>query len=399
MLFRSVVFADGETSQIVTVSVSGDTAFEADEEFTVTISNPDHGEAITTSTAIGTIENDEPSLAITATDAVKAEEDSGNTSFTFTITRSGDTTGTTSVDYTVAGSGGDQADSADFGGAQPSGTVNFAEGETSKVVTINVSGDTDIEGNEGFTVTISNPGNSEPITASTASGTIENDDTDLSIAANSAVKAEGDSGNMPFTFTVTREGDATGETSVDYAVTGSGVDPADGDDFGGSLPSGTVNFSDGETSVTITVNATGDQTVEQDEGFTITLSNPGHNETITTSTASGTIENDDTSLSIAANSAVKTEGDSGTSAFTFTVTREGDTTGETSVDYAVTGSGDDPADAADFGGTLPSGTVEFGNGETEKIITVNVSGDTDFEPDETFTVSLSNPTKDRKSVV
>jgi hypothetical protein len=134
--------------------------------------------------------------------------------------------------------------------------------------------------------------------------------------------------------------------------------------------------------------------VEPDEGFTITISNPGSNETITTSTANGTVENDDTSLSIAVNSAVKAEGDSGSTAFTFTVTREGDATGETSVDYAVTGSGGNPAGAADFGGTLPLGTINFTDNETSKIVTVNVSGDTDIEPDETFTITLSNPTND-----
>ena len=43
-----------------------------------------------------------PTLAIAAP-ASKAEGNSGSTAFTFTVTRSGDTTGATTVDYTVTG--------------------------------------------------------------------------------------------------------------------------------------------------------------------------------------------------------------------------------------------------------------------------------------------------------
>ncbi|MFM6349375.1 MAG: Calx-beta domain-containing protein, partial [Dolichospermum sp.] len=125
--------------------------------------------------------------------------------------------------------------------------------------------------------------------------------------------------------------------------------------------------------------------------FTVTLSN-SNNATITTATATGTITNDDTALAIASTNATQTEGNSGTKAFTFTVTRSGDTTGSSSANWAVTGSSANLADATDFGGTLPTGTVSFAEGETTKIITVNVSGDTTVEPDEGSTVTLSNPT-------
>src|SRR2546422_357619 len=94
-----------------------------------------------------------------------------------------------------------------------------------------------------------------------------------------------------------------------------------------------------------------------------------------TPTATGTIQNDDsTNLSTAATSATKAEGNSGSTAFTFTVTRTGDTSGAGSVAFAVTGSGANPANAADFGGTLPSGTVSFSAGDTSKLVTINVSG-------------------------
>ena len=97
-------------------------------------------------------------------------------------------------------------------------------------------------------------------------------------------------------------------------------------------------------------------------------------------------------VTIAATDADKAEGNSGTTAFTFTVTRTGDTSSSATVDYVVTGSGSDPADAADFGGTFPTGMATFAATESTAIITVNVTGDTTVEPDEGFTVTISNPT-------
>ncbi|WP_043996767.1 ELWxxDGT repeat protein, partial [Microcystis aeruginosa] len=62
-------------------------------------------------------------------------------------------------------------------------------------------------------------------------------------------------------------------------------------------------------------------------------------------------------LAIAATSASQTEGNSGSKAFTFTVTRSVNTTGSNNVNWAVTGTGTNPANATDFvGGVLPSGT-------------------------------------------
>ena len=100
----------------------------------------------------------------------------------------------------------------------------------------------------------------------------------------------------------------------------------------------------------------------------------------------------DTSFSVVATNAVKAEGNSGPTAFTFTVTRTGITTSAGTVDWAVVGSGANATNAADFfGGLLPAGTLSFAAGQTSQTITVNVVGDYTFEPDEGFTVTLSNP--------
>jgi len=80
---------------------------------------------------------------------------SGMKSFNFTVNRVGGLSGTTAVNWAVTGSGTYAADNVDFNGSTlPSSTVNFAVGETSKTITVNVQGDTTPEPDETFTVTL-----------------------------------------------------------------------------------------------------------------------------------------------------------------------------------------------------------------------------------------------------
>ena len=136
-----------------------------------------------------------------------------------------------------------------------------------------------------------------------ATGVIKNtapppsDPPSLSIAAETGSAAEGNDGTMALTFLVTRSGDASGSTTVSYAVAGSGASAANAADFAGNaLPQGTVTFAAGEQTARITVNVQGDRDVESDETFTVTLSNASGG-TIQTATATGTIRNDDVATS------------------------------------------------------------------------------------------------------
>ena len=98
-------------------------------------------------------------------------------------------------------------------------------------------------------------------------------------------------------------------------------------------------------------------------------------------------------LSISATDAVKPEGNASSTAYTFTVTRSGDVSGATTIDYIVTAGGTNPASANDFpGGIFPTGTINFVANATEQVVTVYVNGDVDFEQAESFTVTLVNAT-------
>ena len=385
----TLTWAAGDTSsQTISVTVNGDTTVEPDETFYVNLSSPTNA-TLSKSQGVGTIQNDDIALGITATDATKAEGNSGTTPFTFTVSRSGLTTGATTVNYAVTGSGTNPANGADFGGTLPSGQVSFAAGDKSETLTINVSGDLVVEPDEGFTVTLSGASGNAQITTPTATGTILNDDSALpALSIGDVTLAEGDSGTKTFNFTVSMSGSNTLGASVSYATANGSTNPATaGSDY--VATSGTLTWAAGDTSSqTISVTVNGDTTVEPDETFYVNLSSPT-NATLSKSQGVGTIQNDDIALGITATDATKAEGNSGTTPFTFTVSRSGLTTGATTVNYAVTGSGTNPANGADFGGTLPSGQVSFAAGDKSETLTINVSGDLVVEPDEGFTVTLS----------
>jgi hypothetical protein len=384
----TLTFAPGVMQQNILVAIAGDAIVEANETFTVTLSDPSEGASILDGSAAGTILNDDVApavLSIAATIANKPEGSSSSTAFTFTVTRSGDLSGAASAQWAVTGAA---VNGADFtGGVLPTGTVNFAAGESSKVISIGIAGDTAVEANEAFRVQLSQPGAGTILGTASAKGIIRNDDASLSIAATSADKAEGQSGSTAFTFTVTRTGDLSGATSAQWAVTGPTVTGADF--TGGVLPTGTVSFAASESSKVISIGIAGDTAVESNESFSVTLSNPGAGGILGTASATGIIHNDDASLSIAATSANKREGSSGSTPFTFTVTRTGDLSGAASAQWAVAGAA---VNGADFtGGVLPTGTVSFAAGESSKVVSINVSGDSAVEANETFWVTLSNP--------
>src|SRR5205807_1318365 len=141
-----------------------------------------------------------------------------------------------------------------------------------------------VESNETFTVNLSNATNAT-ITTGTGTGTIVNDDgggTSLSI--NNVSQAEGNSGTTNFNFTVTLTGGGTKTVTVNFATADGTATVADLDYM---ATSGTLIFSPGVTTQTITVLVNGDRNFELDETFTVNLSNPV-NATISTAQGTGT---------------------------------------------------------------------------------------------------------------
>jgi Ca2+-binding RTX toxin-like protein len=116
----------------------------------------------------------------------------------------------------------------------------------------------------------------------------------MSVAGPVAAVAEGSSGVSQHVFTVSVPTAVGTNTTVNWAVTGSGANAANAADFqGGVLPTGTLTIQAGQSSGTITISVAGDGTVEANEAFTLTLSNPSTGIVLGTATATSTILNDD----------------------------------------------------------------------------------------------------------
>ena len=117
-------------------------------------------------------------VSVTIDDVTLAEADAGNTNFVFTVTLDvSDPDDDIVIDYTT--NDGTASDASDF--TANSGTLTFAAGTATltQTITVQVSGDTTVEGNETFTVDLSlNAGNtgSATITDTQGLGTINNDD-------------------------------------------------------------------------------------------------------------------------------------------------------------------------------------------------------------------------------
>jgi len=292
----TVNFAIGEISKTVTVLVNGDLTSEPTEGFTVTLSSPVDA-TLGTNSANGSIINDDAStqVSIAATDAIKPEGNTGTTSFTFTVIRAGVVAGiSNTLDWAVTGNGASQALPFDFvGNVYPSGQVSFAAGETSKTITVLVSGDTTVESDEGFKVTISNITGTAAIIGTEAIGTIVNDDSTFAISPATLAVGEGNSGTSPMSFTVTRTGNLTTPSNIAWSVSASGAASASVDDFiSGNFPSGVVNFLANEISKSIVINVQGDTTLESDEKYSLSLDSATDG-TIVTGTATGVILNDE----------------------------------------------------------------------------------------------------------
>ena len=292
----------------------------------------------------------------------------------FTVTRAGDTSAAVSATYST--SPGTATTGSDFTSA--SGTVSFAAGQTSATISVSTIDDTVVESAETMSITLSTPTGGAVLGTATATGTInDNDAAPANLAIGSASATEAGS----LIFTITRSGNTTNAVSASYAT--SGGTATSGSDF--TAGSGTVSFAANQTTATITVPTIDDTTVETTESMSVTLSSPSSGAAITTATGTGTINDNDTAQPtyITISDAAALEG----YVLQFTITRSGDTSGSTSINYATA-----PGTAATNDYIGVTGTLTFAPGETSKTISVTAKTDIRAENDEVFYVNLSGAT-------
>jgi Ca2+-binding RTX toxin-like protein len=239
-------------------------------------------------------------IGISSTIPNQDEGDSGNTVFTFNVDRSGDVSEASSVE--VLFDPGD-TNSKDFLDPPPATqTIDFAANENQKYIEIKVTGDTLVESDESFTLSLSDPTNAAiQEDAGSASSTILNDDGGdpdpyvepvISLATTDFRQEEGDQGTTDHIFFVTRAGDLSKASAVQVVFNAGDTDAAD---FAGALPeTQTVFFAPDEAVQKVSVAVSGDTDIENDEAFSLTLGEvAGATISDTDNTANAMIVNDD----------------------------------------------------------------------------------------------------------
>jgi uncharacterized repeat protein (TIGR01451 family) len=366
-------WADGDTApKTFDVPILEDNIFEGNEQFNVTLNTPGGGATLGTSAAVVTIADNDPLPTLTIDDVTQLE----GTSFGFNVTLSHPSTQTVTVNFATSGLTATSGD--DF--TANSGMLTFDPLETSQPVTVNTLQDATDEPSETFHVTLTTPSNTV-IADDTGVGTINDDDGAPALTIGDVTLAEGNAGTTAFVFNVNLAPGSGQTVTVGY-TTQDGTATVLGNDYAANA--GTLTFVPGDTSESITVLVNGDMAIEGNETFNVMLSNAPL-ATIDDATGLGTINNDDSALLI--DDVTLAEGNAGATNFIFTVTLSPANAQTVTVQY-TTQDGTATVAGNDYAAT--AGALTFLPGDTSEQIIVRVTGDTAIEPDETFTVVLSN---------
>lgn len=159
-LINSITFAPGEISKTISVEVIGDTVYESNESFYIDLISSKGAtivikgaEGLRSSWSVGNIINDDiaptPTVGFTSNNASIKEGNTGLTSMDFTVKLSASSTESITVNYTTElKTYGTAKANVDY--IPVTGSIVFAPGETSKIIKVNVIGDTAYENNENF---------------------------------------------------------------------------------------------------------------------------------------------------------------------------------------------------------------------------------------------------------
>lgn len=397
----NVTFTAGQTTKTITVQIKDDLLDEANEYFVVNVSTAASGILTGDLQGRAKIVDDDATPTIYFNPATVSQTES-TTTMTFTVWISAISGQNVSVQYTTAASSPVSASTSDYNAITTPLTLNIAAGAQNATFNVTIVNDTTVESDETFVVNLSNPTNAT-ITAgqSQAVGTIVDNDTSGPLLRILDAPLTGTIGESPAAVTIKMTLSVARTSSFTFRYsTQTGV--ISGTNFG-TATAGTdfttktnvaVTFPANATEMTFTISSLllQDTVDEADEWFSVKIISVSDSAvTIADDIGVVTITDDDPTptmaISASGSPASVTEGTTGaTTNVTFPVTLSAVTYQNVTVNYSVSGSG---VDAADFSGST-SGTLTFVPSDTSETITVTVAGDTLYEANETFTVTLSN---------
>jgi hypothetical protein len=373
---NTVTFAAGSSTATVTIDPTPDTIVESDETVILTLAAGTGYTVGTTTPVTGTITNVTlPSVTLAVSPSSVTED--GTTNLIYTFTRSGVTTNSLTVNYTL---GGTATLNTDYTRTGTTNTVTFAAGSSTATVTVNPTADTIVESNETVILTLAAGTGYTIGTPNAVTGTINNDDTSITLAVSPASVTEDGTTNLVYTFT--RSGVTTNPLTVNYTLGGTATLNTD---YTRTGTNNTVTFAAGSATATVTVNPTADTIVESNETVILTL-NSGTGYTVATpNAATGTITNDDFFQLSISDIITVVEGKDSNAILTVTVNNSNPQ--PITVNYATA-----PVNAtANLDYTSKTGTITIAPNTSTTNITIPILNDNLNESDEAFTVTLSNP--------
>jgi len=387
----TVTIAAGSSTATVTLDPTADTTVESNETAILTVTSGVSYDVGVPAAATGTITNDDTDVSVAVSPSAVNEDDAPNLVYTFT--RNGVTSTPLTVNFTVGGTATFNTDYTQTGAATfapPNGTVTFGAGNTTATVTVDPTADTVVEPNETVILTLAAGTGYNVVAPDTATGTITNDDADVSVAVSPASVTEDGATNLVYTFT--RTGDITGALTVNFTIGGTATFNTDYTQTGAATfvpPNGTVTFAAGNSTATVTVDPSADVTAEPDETVVLTLAAGVDYNVGAPSSATGTILNDDTAVSVAVSPASTAEDGATNLVYTFT---RSDSSGGLTVNFSIGGTATFNTDYTQTGAatfTPPTGTVTFADGSLTTTVTVDPSADSTVEPDETVVLTVT----------
>jgi Ca2+-binding RTX toxin-like protein len=392
----TVTFAAGSTTAKVTLNPTDDNLFEGATPETVILTLKDDSynsptnfyvasdnrpatyriEPVNNSGTISIADNDlRPTISIDNISLI--EGNNGTKNATFTLKLSNPSVEAVTVDYSTAD--GTATAGSDY--TATTGTVTFNPGQTTQTINIPVIGDLVGELDETFTVNLTNPNNATGITTAIGTGTIINDDALVTVVGT----ANGTEGSTtPAKFTLTRAGATTAALTVAYTLSGT---TTNGVDY--TVPAN-VTFAAGSNTAIVDLSVIDDNIFEGATPETAILTLTAGTDYTVGSIASATVNitDNDSRPTVTIGNTSRTEGNSGNTNATFTVSLSNPSTETVTVDYSTVG--DTATAGSDY--TAVTGSVTFTPGQTSQTINVPVIGDLNFESNETFNVNLANPT-------
>jgi hypothetical protein len=328
----------------------------------------------------GTILNDDPRVTLAVSPTSVSEDGTANLVYTFT--RTGITTNVLTVNYTIAGT----ADTSDYSGATPGTgkTITFAAGSSTATLTVDPSADTAFESDETVVLTLATGTGYTVGTTTPVTGTLTNDDTQITLAVSPSSVTEDGAANLVYTFT--RTGITTNPLTVNYTVGGTATLGTDYTGIAASPATKTISFAAGAAITTLIVDPTADTTIEGDETITLALA-AGTGYTVgTTTPVTGTLTNDDTQITLAVSPAIVSEDGSANLGYIFT--RTGPATNALTVNYTVGGTATLGTDYTGIAASPATKTVTFLANSAIATVIVDPTADTTVEANETVALTL-----------